>query len=156
MTIRNAEERDFPAISQLFWESDNFHAENLPYIYEKTSKPFRTEEYYRELLGNTEAVFLVVEENDEVFGFVYGYEEQKGFLPIHRKRTFFFIDNIVVRKDHQGTGLGSQLMDRIIAECREKNYSDIMLNVYSFNAGAISLYEKKGFTELTRDYILPL
>ncbi len=156
MTIRNAEERDFPAVSHLFWESDNFHAENLPYIYEITSKPFRTEEYFCELIANPDGLFIVIEDSDEVLGFAYGYREQKGFLPIHKKRTFFFIDNIVVRKDHQGSGLGSQLMDRIIAECRDRKYSDIMLNVYSFNTGAIALYEKKGFAELTRDYILPL
>jgi len=156
MTIRNAEEQDFPAISRLFWESDTFHAENLPSIYEKTSEPFRSREYFHELLANPEGLFIVLEDAGEVLGFAYGYEEQKGFLPIHKKRTFFFIDNIVVRKDCQGSGLGSRLMDRIITECRERNYSDIMLNVYSFNTGAIALYEKKGFTQLSRDYILEL
>lgn len=156
MTIRNAEERDFPAISRLFWESDTFHAENLPSIYNKTDTPFRSIEYYRELIDNPEGLFIVSENTGEVLGFAYGYEEQKWFLPIHKKRTFFFIDNIVVRKDRQGSGLGSQLLDRIITECRERKYSDIMLNVYSFNAGAIALYEKKGFTQLSRDYILEL
>ena len=156
MTIRNAEERDFPAISRLFWESDNFHAENLPSIYNKTDTPFRSIEYYRELIDNPDTLFFVMEKNDEVVGFAYGYEEQKGFLPIHKKRTFFFIDNIVVRKDCQGSGIGTQLIDRIITECRERKYSDIMLNVYSFNDGAIALYEKKGFTQLSRDYILEL
>ena len=156
MNIRNAEEQDFPAISRLFWESDTFHAENLPSIYNKTDAPFRSIEYYRELIDNPEGLFIVSENAGEVLGFAYGYEEQKGFLPIHKKRTFFFIDNIVVRKDCQGSGLGSQLLDRIITECRERKYSDIMLNVYSFNAGAIALYEKKGFTQLSRDYILEL
>ena len=156
MNIRNAEERDFPAISRLFWESDTFHAENLPSIYNKTDAPFRSIEYYRELINNPEGLFIVSENAGEVLGFAYGYEEQKGVLPIHKKRTFFFLDNIVVRKDRQGSGLGSQLLDRIITECRERKYSDIMLNVYSFNAGAIALYEKKGFTQLSRDYILEL
>jgi len=156
MTIRNAEEQDFLAISRLFWESDTFHAENLPSIYNKTDAPFRSIEYYRELINNPEGLFIVSENAGEVLGFAYGYEEQKGVLPIHKKRTFFFLDNIVVRKDRQGSGLGSQLLDRIITECRERKYSDIMLNVYSFNAGAIALYEKKGFTQLSRDYILEL
>ena len=156
MNIRNAEEQDFPAISRLFWESDTFHAENLPSIYNKTDAPFRSIEYYRELINNPEGLFIVSENAGEVLGFAYGYEDQKGTLPIHKKRTFFFLDNIVVRKDRQGSGLGSQLLDRIITECRERKYSDIMLNVYSFNAGAIALYEKKGFTQLSRDYILEL
>lgn len=156
MNIRYAQEKDYERVSHLYWESDHFHFQNLPGIYKETKESFRDLNFYRQLLEDPKSLFLVLEIEGEVIGFIYGYEEQKGFLPFHKKRTYFYIDNIVIDSRVQDRGYGSMLIDNIIEECRNRNYSDIMINVYSFNQKAVSLYQKKGFTELSRDYILEL
>jgi len=38
MTIRKASINDFTQINELFWQSDLYHYDNEPYIYEKTEE----------------------------------------------------------------------------------------------------------------------
>jgi len=154
--IREAEPRDADTISRLFWESDNYHFQNVPHIYRETKESFRSSEYLQGLMEEEKSLFYILEKDGVSLGFIYAYEEKKGFLPFHRKRTYLYIDNIVISREHQHKGYGVALLDSVIEESKKRNYSDIMLNVYSFNENAIALYQKKGFSELSRDFILPL
>ena len=156
MKIREALEKDFEVISMLYWESDNFHFQNQPNIYDETKDSFRSFEYLKGLINDQNSLFYVIEDENSVLGFIYGYEERKGFLPFHKKRTYFVIDNIIVSKKKQRLGYGTKLIDKIVEECKQKNYSDIVLNVFSFNKQAIALYKKKGFCELSKEYIMEL
>lgn len=156
MEIRLAHTNDLDSIKNLYWESDNYHYDHLPNIYSETKEPFRQEEYLSELIKEEKNIFYVIEVDQEVIGFIYGYEESKGFLPIHKKRTYFYIDNVVVSPEHQRKGYGRKLLNKIINECKNRGYSDIMLNVYNFNKKAISLYQDIGFKDLSRDMILEL
>lgn len=156
MDIRLAHTNDLDSIKKLYWESDNYHYNNLPNIYSETKEPFRQEEYLSDLIKEEKSIFYVIEVDSDVVGFIYGYEESKGFLPIHKKRTYFYIDNIVVSSRYHRTGYGRMLLNKIISDCKERGYSDIMLNVYNFNKKAISLYQDIGFKDLSRDMILEL
>lgn len=57
---------------------------------------------------------------------------------------------ITVRKEAWGRGIGSALMERLIAHAREQGIEIIELQVRSDNARAIRLYEKFGFVKLCR------
>jgi len=156
MKIREAILNDYSSIAELFWQSDTYHYQNQPDIYSATDKPFRSEDYIKELIEDEKSMFYVVEESNDVVGFIYGYEESKGFLPIHKNRTYFNIDNVVISNKYQRKGYGKMLIEKIIAECKIKKYSDIILNVYSFNDKAVSLYDSLGFEEISKDMILQL
>ena len=156
MIIRKAESGDKTRIAELYWQSDDFHFRNEPYFYQSTSASCRSDEYLTDCIARADGLFLVAEDALEIVGFAYGYEECKGHFPFHRKRTYFCLDNIVVDRDRRGRGYGSALMQELIEHSRRKAYDDIILNVYHFNADAIRLYEKLGFTELSRDMILKL
>lgn len=156
MTIRKATRGDIPRISELYRQSDDFHFRNEPYVYRASPGPGRSDEYLAGLVDQAEGLLLVAEEAGEVVGFVYGYEERKGQLPIHRARVFFVLDNIAVDERRRGRGYGTALLRAVIDHAREKAYDDITLNVYRFNAAAIRLYEKLGFAEVSRDMILKL
>ena len=62
--------------------------------------------------------------------------------------------NICVTADARGRGGASLLMERIMAQARFEDASQILLEVRKSNAAAIALYKKFGFTELgvRRDY----
>ena len=53
---------------------------------------------------------------------------------------------ISVRKDYWGQGIGSALMDRLIAFAEKTGYEQIELTVESKNRRALSLYHRFGFT----------
>ena len=156
MNIRKATVDDSQVISILFNQSDNFHSVNEPYIYQYTESDFRTVDYLSDLITNEQSLFYVIENATTVVGFVYAYSDEKGRLPIHKSRKYLVIDNICINKEDQHQGYGKQLLDYVIRIAKEMHYSDIMLNVYSFNAYAISLYKKKGFRTLTQDMILKI
>ncbi len=156
MNIRKATIEDIQVISTLFNQSDNFHSINEPYIYQHTNSDFRTVDYITDLITNTQSTFYVIENDKTVIGFVYAYSEVKGGLPIHKSRKYLVIDNICIKKEEQNKGYGEQLLNHVVKTAKELHYSDITLNVYSFNTYAISLYNKMGFKTLSQDMILKL
>ena len=60
MNIRTANLEDLTQISKLFWESDNFHHENQPNIYNNTDEPFRSEDYIKELIEDNKSMVFIL------------------------------------------------------------------------------------------------
>ena len=158
LIIRKANIKDYDKINKLYWQSDCFHYNNEPYIYEKTNEGCRNKEYIEPLLNEEINIFIVLEKEKEkeIIGFLYAYEETKGHLPFHKKRKYIVIDNIVIDENYRNNGYGEKLLNHIIEYAKNGKYDDIVLNVYGFNKNAIKLYEKKGFKILTQDMILKL
>ncbi len=57
------------------------------------------------------------------------------------------VNNIAIDAPYQGKGLSKLLMQDLFAECKERNISEITLEVGANNAVAQSLYTKYGFKE---------
>jgi diamine N-acetyltransferase len=137
MQIRAATERDIGAISGLYWQSDCYHADGEPYVYQKTDHDFRSVDYITSIINDQQSIFVVAELDGRICGFAYGYIEIKGNLPIHRQRKTFVLDNIVVDQEHQNQGCGALLLRSIIEAARGLQCDDVSLNVYSFNQRAL-------------------
>jgi [ribosomal protein S18]-alanine N-acetyltransferase len=62
--------------------------------------------------------------------------------------------NLAVDPDARRRGVGSLLLDRLLAEAEAAGLSAVFLEVRASNAAAASLYEKRGFREVgvRRDY----
>lgn len=58
---------------------------------------------------------------------------------------------IAVVPSARGKGIGSELLDALLARAREAGYPSISLSVDRNNAGAIELYERHGFTRVGED-----
>jgi len=156
LNIRKANMEDFDKINNLFWQSDCYHYNKEPYIYEKTNVGSRTREYIETIINDEKSIIVVLEKEKEIVGFLYAYEETKGHLPFHRKRKYVVLDNIVIDENYRKNGYGEILLNYIIEYAKNGKYNDIVLYVYKFNENAIKLYEKKGFKILTQDMILKL
>jgi len=59
-------------------------------------------------------------------------------------RGWLFVENLVVRKDHRGQGLGSRLLTEAEDEARRRGCIGSYLDTYSFQARPF--YEKHGYT----------
>lgn len=53
-----------------------------------------------------------------------------------------YLEDIVISEAHRGKGAGTLLMDALIAEAREKQFSGITWQVLEWNDPAIRFYEK--------------
>src|SRR5215510_11722164 len=91
LIIRKTNIDDFQRINELFWQSDCFHYNNEPYIYEKTNEGCRPKEYIEKIINDKNIIFLILEKEKEVIGFLHAYEETKGRLPFHKKRKYLVI-----------------------------------------------------------------
>ncbi|WP_457673944.1 ribosomal protein S18-alanine N-acetyltransferase [Thiolapillus sp.] len=56
--------------------------------------------------------------------------------------------NICVHPDHQGQGLGRQVLEQVVERAREKGADSLFLEVRVSNEGARGLYESMGFNEI--------
>lgn len=60
------------------------------------------------------------------------------------------IANIAVSPELRGKGIGSIIMQRVLAEARQQRCRNVILSVRESNKAAISLYKRFGFVELER------
>jgi [ribosomal protein S18]-alanine N-acetyltransferase len=67
------------------------------------------------------------------------------------------VQTIAVATRSQGSGVGRQLLDGLIAEARRRGCAQVFLEVRVDNEPAIALYERRGFTREARrsDYYGP-
>jgi len=73
------------------------------------------------------------------------------------KPGYAFVDErtpelaIAVVPNARGKGVGSKLLDALLARAREAGYPTVSLSVDRANAGAIELYERHGFHRVSED-----
>ena len=95
-----------------------------------------TREGFFTFLTREDAMFLVVEEKDQILGYC-------GLLMVLDEGD---ITNVAVRRDRQKEGIGNFLMESLIRLAAERGVTTIHLEVRVGNDRAIRLYERNGFT----------
>ncbi|MFB3893200.1 MAG: N-acetyltransferase family protein [Phycisphaerae bacterium] len=111
----------------------------------------------RRLVANPRVIVLVAVEKrgGRIAGWGAGLTRLNRQLSIaNRKSVTGRVYALGVLPASQGRGVGRLLMERIIAELRNRGAGRIFLEVRADNAPAIALYRKLGFTELgtVKDY----
>ena len=64
------------------------------------------------------------------------------------------MDELFIREENRGMGIGCQAMDFLKSTCRELGVATIQLEVKNDNPEAAALYEKAGFEKLDRAFML--
>jgi len=99
------------------------------------SKLISKETIQKDLNNNSFGTYLILEENNEVIGYLY-------YSDIYDRAE---INQIKIQKNHRNCGKGSLLLQKMI-ELVEKG---ITLEVRIDNNSAIKLYKKFGFKEVS-------
>lgn len=80
---------------------------------------------------------FVAEENNIIIGFALFYIRYSTW-----KGQRLYLEDIIVTETARGRGIGTMLMDRVIAEAKEKKFSGMMWQVLDWNEPAIKFYKK--------------
>lgn len=81
--------------------------------------------------------------NDEIVGSGYAkIEIPKSYLKHDR---FAYLGFMFVKPEHRGKGINKKIVEHLNHWIRSRNISEVRLDVYSDNPGAIKAYEKAGF-----------
>ena len=58
------------------------------------------------------------------------------------------LDELYVRPELRGKGIGTRIMDRAEAEARARHVGEVQINVDAVDAGARQFYERRGYTNI--------
>jgi ribosomal-protein-alanine N-acetyltransferase len=99
--------------------------------------------FFRLMLGLTGDLFLVALERDEIIGYTVGEIQKMGRR--EETKTVGHVLNVAVRKDHQGGGIGTLLMDEVEGRLQRNGADVVYLEVRESNTGAQAVYRKRGY-----------
>lgn len=109
------------------------------------SNPVQLHEYIMDLIGNRNSLSLGIYEDNELIGFSLG-------SIIHWcTGTEYYIYEFCIKKDEQGNGYGTQLLQEIEQYTKEKRVTHIFLQTER-TVPAYDFYTKNGFVEL-KDHV---
>lgn len=150
LIIREARLTDYGQFLKLFAEIEELHRINAPWMFKKPEKELFPKNYFWETINNSDALFFFAFEGNDLVGYILGFKKHSQEREILRKRLFISLDDLCVRKTHQARGIGRLLMEKIENIAKKDSISSIELNVWAFNTGAISFYNKLGYSTFSQ------
>jgi len=148
--IRPAIDTDYEAVCRVFAEGDAFHSRGRPDLF-RPATPSRSIEFFEYSLKDEERGLWVAENHEGIVGLVEWHVETRPERPNMFARRFIMVESLLVSETAQRQGIGTALMKTVHDWGRERQLTEIELNVHEFNQGAISFYKGLGYrTSLRR------
>jgi GNAT superfamily N-acetyltransferase len=100
-----------------------------------------TPDDFRKILErSTQSVEILLAENEVgPIGFALFFENYSTFLG----KPGIFLEDLFVLPEHRKSGIGTALLERILAIAKERNCGRVDWNVLDWNESAIQFYTKK-------------
>lgn len=138
------ESKKFDLIASLVEEVQNLHANLFPSVY----KPFELEkirEMMEQLLSDEKCRVFVAQEEGVIIGYIMVLIKEVPENAFHFAYKLLHIDQIAVSSNHQKTGVGSILMDKVEELAKELAIGRIELDHLYVNDTAAKFFKGKGF-----------
>ena len=145
MNIRRATPADSFLLSSLCMDVQRLHAEHHPRIFKMPQSADFASTFFDEMLADPATTIYIAEEDAQALGFIFCKFIKREESPFTYSNRFLHIDQISVRPDRQGQGVGMALMDQVGKLARELGVSKIQLDSWNFNNKAHAFFEALGF-----------
>jgi L-amino acid N-acyltransferase YncA len=101
-------------------------------------------DYFLQIIGDYPA-YTITMDNERIIGFAFLHP----YRPIS---TFFETAEITyfILPEYTGCGIGSKVLERLLADARKRGIKKIMASICSLNQQSIQFHEKHKFTECGR------
>lgn len=154
--IRDAQEGDIQAIIKLRKQIDDLHAQLMPDLFSSTY--MYSEEDVRAYFRAEKSRVIVVEDPDttQVAAYAVLNTERLEARSIFKSKSTIYVNDLCVRDDVRGKGIGRALMEYIIMYAKESNVDTVELHVFASNEPAVRLYESMGLKDLNKRMVLNL
>jgi len=148
-TIRQATKSDFDQVGAVFAEENRFHTGLLPDRFQ-IAKPIMTHGWFDAILENDAQALFVAEHSEEIVGVLLIKLMTNPDDPIFCPRRYAYVDELAVAEQHRGQGIGRALVQAAERWASDQDMSEIELNVWQVNKGAIAFYERLGYETIRR------
>ena len=143
--VRAARMGDYDALVALFEELDELHRQARPDVFRRFDGPARTREQIEQWLAGPGSTVLVAESGQDVVGLAVLLTRPPSPFAGAVPNKVVELDNIVVRADQRGRGIGRELLEATVAWSRGQKADNIVVSVHAFNRDARRFYETFGF-----------
>jgi GNAT superfamily N-acetyltransferase len=143
--IRPARPDDYDGLVALFDELDEFHRRARPDFFRPFEGPARTREQIGQWLAGPGSTVIVAETGEGVVGLAVLLTRSPSAFAGAVPRKVIELDNLVVRADRRGHGVGHLLLAAVVEWSRGQGATHIEVSVHAFNRDARRFYEKFGF-----------
>ena len=154
--VREARHEDYDALCLILEEGDAYHRDAVPHIYRKPDGPTRSWQYIAGLITDQNVTILVAEREEKLIGAIKVLIRETPDIPLLVPRRYAVIDNIIVAQGYRRSGVGQALMEEAHRWALNKGATQVELNVWEFNRGALAFYEGLGYSTATRKMVKPL
>ncbi len=111
----------------------------------------------KEYVKNKYCLHSLKKELDNVsnhFLFCYVDDKVVGYMKYILKPDFLEIDRLYLLKSSKGLGAGSKFMNKAEDFAKLNGKKALTLGVLEINKSAVSFYEKRGFTQYSREMVM--
>ena len=149
MSIRFAKEADLERVNELRREVNEVHVEGRPDVF-KPGFPAELSNYVYTIFNDPDQKIALYERDGKIIAFAVLKRHFKPESPFSFARSFLDIDEICVDIEYRRQGIATEMMDFIRGYAKNEGFDKIELNMWEFNSGALSFYEKNGFKTYRR------
>ena len=145
MNIRQATPADSLLLSSLCRDVQSLHAEHHPDIFKIPQSDDFAVAFFDEILVDPMARIFILEKNGQALGYVLCKLMKRPESPFTFPLRYLQIDQISVRPEARGQGVGAALMKQVERFANELDVQRIQLDSWDFNIRAHAFFERLGF-----------
>ena len=156
MNIRRAIDGDIPGVLKLLSQVLEVHARIRPDLFISGTTKYSRDDLSEMFTDDTRPVYVAVDENDNVGGYVFCQIQEPPFASTMIPRKLLFIDDLCVDETLRGQHIGKKLFEFVKEEAAKLDCYEITLNVWEGNDRAHQFYKAMGMKpkETQMEYIL--
>ena len=143
MDIKIAEKNDFERLEPVLVEVELHHVALEPSVFRPISNYSR--DYFDELVDADYEVIFYTEIDGKVAGVLIAAEQEYPPLPVYVGGKYTSIRELSVASEFRRRGVGKALMERAEHWAALRGHSQVQLNVWEKNRGAVKFYEELGY-----------
>lgn len=144
MKIRRAEIKDKDKIMDLLSQVLTVHHNGRPDLFKADCRKYNDSELSEIIADDNRPVFVAVDENDEVCGYVFCIFQQHINNNILTDIKTLYIDDLCVDETKRGHHIGKILYDFVLDFAKNSGCYNVTLNVWGCNTSAMKFYENCG------------
>ena len=145
MNIRQATPSDSLFLSSLCRDVQSLHAEHHPDIFKIPQSDDFAVAFFDEILVDPMARIFILEKNGQALGYVLCKLMERPESPFTFTLRYLQIDQISVRPEARGQGIGAALIKQAEHFANEMDVQRIQLDSWDFNVRAHAFFERLGF-----------